>query len=195
MCCALFFSETARNKCDVLRPVLLFPKAHEQPIRCVVRSAFPKLSFDPRHMLRPLCPKHMFLESLRVALSCFSTKTLCVVLSCHSTKTLSVIPCVMLSPLPKPLMQSARGCALLFKNYPRKSLGVCCVLICQINSYKVYVFVLCSSQMPRRTYKCALLFSFKSRRPHFISRALSLSKCPVNSAMCYALLTKETRGK
>jgi hypothetical protein len=179
MCCVLFFcfQKLTNNQFDVLCALLFQNCPSTQDICCV------------------LSVQNMFLESLRVALSCSSTKTLCVVLSCPSTKTLSVIPCFMLSPLPKPLMQSARGCALLFKKYPRKSTGVCCVLICQINSYKVYVFVLCSSQMPRRTYKCALLFSFKSRRPHFISRALSLSKCPVNSAMCYTLLTKETRGK
>jgi hypothetical protein len=77
MCCALFFSETARNKCDVLRPILLFPKAHEQPIRCVMRSAFPKLSFDPRHMLRPLCPKHVSREPTCCSLLFFYKDSMC----------------------------------------------------------------------------------------------------------------------
>jgi hypothetical protein len=110
MCCVLFFcfQKLTNNQFDVLCALLFQNCPSTQDICCV------------------LSVQNMFLESLRVALSCSSTKTLCVVLSCHSTKTLSVIPCVMLSPLPKPLMQSARGCALLFKNYPRKSLGVCC---------------------------------------------------------------------
>jgi hypothetical protein len=105
MCCVLFFcfQKLTNNQFDVLCALLFQNCPSTQDISCV------------------LSVQNMFLESLRVALSCSSTKTLCVVLSCPSTKTLSVIPCFMLSPLPKPLMQSARAVRCSLKNTQGKA--------------------------------------------------------------------------